>query len=47
MTVNRIYLKGRVVDEAKYLIEENIFKFTLAVKGNYNSNLNRYLYKLI
>ena len=46
--MNRIYLKGRVVDKAKLINkDENILKFTLALKEKYDKNFNKYLYRLI
>jgi len=48
MTMNRIYLKGRVLDKAKLINKnENILKFTLATKEKYDKDLNKYLYRLI
>ena len=46
--MNRIYLKGRLIDNAKLVNKgENILKFTLAVKERYDNDLNKYLYRLI
>ena len=48
MKMNRIYLKGRVIDNVKFVNkDENILKFTLAVKERYDNDLNKYLYRLI
>ncbi|NVM02107.1 MAG: hypothetical protein HWN67_07210 [Candidatus Helarchaeota archaeon] len=46
--MNRIYLKGRLIDNAKFVNrDENILKFTLAIKERYDNDLNKYLYRLI
>ena len=48
MTMNRIYLKGRLIDNAKLINkDENILKFTLAVKERYDNDLKKYLYRLV
>lgn len=44
--MNRIYLKEKIVDNAKYVNnDENMLKFALAVKEKYDNDLNKYLYK--
>ena len=46
--MNRIYLKGRVVDNAKLINgDDNILKFTLAIKERFDTDLNKHLYRLM
>ena len=46
--MNRIYLKGRVVDNAKLINgDDTILKFTLAIKERFDTDLNKHLYRLI
>ena len=46
--MKKINLKGIIVDDAKFMNKnENMLRFTLAVKERYDNNLRKYLYRLV